>query len=80
MANLALRGLSEDMYDSLKRAAVRNHRSLNGEVLARLEASIRPVAGRAEEVLARVASRSENLCFPALDEDLLKALKDAGRP
>ncbi len=80
MPNLALRGLSEDMYDSLKRAAVRNHRSLNREVLARLEASIRPAAMAAEGVLARVASRSASLCLPALEEDLLKALKDAGRP
>ena len=80
MANLALRGLSEEMYDSLKRAAVRNHRSLNGEVLARLEASIRPAAIGAEVVLARVASRSPSLRLPALDEDLLEALKGAGRP
>ena len=80
MANLALRGLSQDMYDSLKRAAARNHRSLNGEVLARLEASVRPTAMGAEAVLTRVASRSANLRLPDLGEDLLKTLKDAGRP
>ena len=68
------------VYDSLKRAAARNHRSLNGEVLARLEASIRPAAVAAEDILARVASRSASLCLPELGEDLLKALKDAGRP
>lgn len=80
MANLALRGLSQDMYDSLKRAAARNHRSVNGEVLARLEASIRPAAVGAEDVLARVAKRRSSLRLPALEDDLLKALKDAGRP
>ncbi len=80
MANLALRGLSQDMYDSLKRAAARNHRSLNGEVLARLDASIRPVAVGAESVLARVAKRKSSLRLPALEDDLLRALKDAGRP
>ncbi len=80
MANLALRGLSQDMYESLKRAAARNHRSLNGEVLARLEASIRPTAVAAEAVLARVASRSSSLRLPPLEEEVLKVLKDAGRP
>lgn len=80
MANLALRGLSEEMYDALKRAAARNHRSLNGEVLARLEASVRPAAIGVESVLARVASRRPGLRLPSLDEDLLEALKDAGRP
>ncbi len=80
MANLALRGLSQDMYDSLKRAAARNHRSLNGEVLARLEASIRPPAVTAEAVLARVARRRSSLRLPPLEEEVLKVLKDAGRP
>ena len=80
MANLALRGLPQNVYDSLKRAAARNHRSLNGEVLSRLEASLRPAAVGAERVLARVASRSSSLRLPALEEDLLKALKDSGRP
>ncbi len=80
MANLALRGLSQDMYDSLKRAAARNHRSLNGEVLARLEASIRPTAVAAGAVLARVARRSSSLRLPPLEEEVLKVLKDAGRP
>lgn len=80
MANLALRGLSEDVYSTLKRAAERNHRSMNGEILARLEASIRPTAVSAEGVLARVAARRAGLCLPALGEDLLSDLKDAGRP
>lgn len=80
MANLALRGLSEDMYESLKRAAALNHRSLNGEVLVRLEASLRPAAVGAEAVLARIARRSRDLRIPTLDQDMLEALKDAGRP
>ena len=80
MANLALRGLSDDMYQTLKRAAARNHRSLNGEVLARLEASVRPEAVGAEAVLARIAARRSHQHLPPLTEDLLDELKDAGRP
>jgi len=80
MANLALRGLPEDMVESLKRAAARNHRSLNGEVLARLEASIRPAPISAGDVLARIESRRASLRLPTLDEALLDELKDAGRP
>ena len=79
MANLALRGLSPDMYSALKRAAERNHRSLNGEILARLEASVRPSAVGAEGVLDRVAARREDLCLPDLGEGLLRELKESGR-
>jgi hypothetical protein len=80
MANLALRGLSVDMYTTLTRAAKRNHRSMNGEILARLEASILPATANAEDVLARVAARSEGLCLPTLSEGLLRDLRDSGRP
>ena len=34
--NIALRNVPEDLHAELKAAAKRNHRSLNGEILARL--------------------------------------------
>lgn len=34
--------LSEDLYEQLKEAAARNGRSLNAEIVARLEASFEP--------------------------------------
>lgn len=80
MANLALRGLSQEMYRTLKRAAERNHRSMNGEILARLEASFRPAGADVEIVLSRVAARTAAVALPDLGGDLLSALKDAGRP
>jgi plasmid stability protein len=80
MANLALRGLSEDVYSTLKRAAERNNRSLNGEILARLEASVRPAAAGAERVLARVEARDVGAGLVGLSDDLLRELKSTGRP
>ena len=41
MPDLALRGIPEDVHRELQAAASRNHRSLNGEILARLTASVR---------------------------------------
>ena len=37
--NIALRNVPEDLHAELKAAAKRNHRSLNGEILARLALS-----------------------------------------
>ena len=79
MANLALRGVPEGMYQTLKEAAKRNHRSLNGEILTRLEASLRSSATDAEVILARVAARTDRLRMPRFDDRLLSDLKDTGR-
>ncbi len=79
MANLALRGVPEGMYQTLKEAAKRNHRSLNGEILTRLEASLRSSATDAEVILARVAARTARLRMPRFDDRLLSDLKDTGR-
>lgn len=79
MANVALRGVPEGMYETLKEAAKRNHRSLNGEILTRLEASLRSSATDAAAILARVAERSVRLQIPRFDDALLSELKDAGR-
>ena len=41
MPDLALRGIPDQLHRELKSAASRNHRSLNGEILAKLTASVR---------------------------------------
>ena len=48
--NIALRNVPEDLHAELKAAAKRNHRSLNGEILARLALSRRdlPLLKRAD--------------------------------
>ena len=79
MANLALRGVPEGMYQTLKEAAKRNHRSLNGEILTRLEASLRSSATDAEGIWARVAARNARLRMPRFNDRLLSDLKDTGR-
>ncbi|MXW36323.1 MAG: Arc family DNA-binding protein, partial [Chloroflexi bacterium] len=40
MPDVALRGNPEQLHQDLKAAAKRSHRSLNGEILARLTASV----------------------------------------
>ena len=80
MPDLALRGLPDHLHQELKSAAVRNHRSLNGEILARLEASVgsEPVDPRA--LLERIRLRREGIGRIDLSEDVLRGIRDAGRP
>ena len=80
MPHIALRGMSDDLHQELKTAAERNHRSLNGEILARLDASVRPAAVDVDELLDRIRRRSAAIGSIDLSETTLRELRNAGRP
>lgn len=77
--NIALRNVPEELHAELKAAAKRNHRSLNGEILARLTFSPR---GSTLDVGAFLG---ENVLwhqrFAALDlsPETVRSLRDEGR-
>ncbi|MCY3914078.1 MAG: Arc family DNA-binding protein [Chloroflexi bacterium] len=79
MRQIALRGIPDDLHRELKAAAARNHRSLNGEILARLTASVRPGTADVTALLARIRQRRETLGPIDLSEATLRELRNAGR-
>ena len=80
MPDLALRGMSPELHQTLKRAAERSHRSLNGEILARLEASLLASTVDVAALLARIEVRRARSGALSQDTDELRTLKAAGRP
>ncbi|MCY4616388.1 MAG: Arc family DNA-binding protein [Chloroflexi bacterium] len=80
MPNITLRGIPDDIHTELKAAAKRNHRSLNGEILARLTRSVRPLPADRAELLQRIEREREARGPIGLDNETIKALKNAGRP
>lgn len=81
MADLTIRGVPETVYEALKDEAERNRRSLNQEVVHRLEASVRAPTVDPEAELERVrALRGRLAHLPPLDDDLLAEARDRGRP
>ena len=80
MPHIALRGMSDDLHQELKSAAERNHRSLNGEILARLTASMRPSSVNVDELLDRIGRRRTTIGPIDLSETALRELRNAGRP
>ena len=80
MPDFALRGMSSHLHETLKRAAERSHRSLNGEILVRLEASVSGSTVEIEALIARVEERRGRSSLPPLDGGELRTLKEAGRP
>lgn len=79
MPDVLVRGLPEDLHRELKEAAGRNRRSVNAEILARLEASLGPRRIDVDALIARVQERQHRLELPAFDDATLRTLKEEGR-
>ena len=80
MPDVALRGLPEDVHRELKSAASRNHRSLNGEILERLTASVRGNTVDTAELMERIRRRWEDIGEIDVSNETINELKNAGRP
>jgi len=73
--NLSIKNAPDDIVERLRRRATRHHRSLQGEVLAILEAAVREEGTLAPaDVLAEV--RRLNLKTPAEAASLVRADRD----
>ena len=80
MPNITLRGIPDDIHMELKAAAKRNHRSLNGEILARLTRSVRPLPADRAELLERIEERRDAIGSVDLDDEPIRELRNQGRP
>ena len=79
MADVALRGVPAEVHRALREAADRNHRSLNGEILARLESSVRTAPADVVELLARIRERGRRSRLASLNDAALREFESAGR-
>lgn len=80
MPDIALRGVPDNLHKELKAAASRNHRSLNGEILARLSDSVWHKPLDVQEFLDRIKQRRQSIGDLDLSEQNLRSMRDAGRP
>ena len=80
MPDIALRGIPDSLHRELKSSASRNHRSLNGEILARLTESVSPEPVDPQALLDRIRRRNEKLGPVDLSEDTLREMRNRGRP
>lgn len=78
MADVAIRGIPDELHLELKAAAERSHRSLNGEIVARLAASVRTAPVDAVTLLERIRRRHRTLGPIELGEAALQGLEDEG--
>jgi plasmid stability protein len=76
--NLTLKGVPDEVYERLKASASVNHRSLNSEIIARLEAQVLPRRSAAEQ-LAAIRAIRDRLSKASFDHDAVDRAKREGR-
>ena len=79
MPDIALRGIPGHLHRKLKSAARHNHRSLNGEILARLAESVSREPVDSQALLDRIRERRETLGPIDLSENTLREMRNRGR-
>ena len=80
MPTITLKNIPDELYARLKESAADHRRSLNSEILVRLEQAVLNARIDPEAFLAKADSRRRRLALPPLSERRLKAVKAAGRP
>lgn len=78
-ANLTLKGVPDEVYERLKQSATVNHRSLNSEIIARLEAQVLPRRTTAQEHLVAIRATRDRLDRASFDHDDVDRFKREGR-
>ena len=79
MATVTIKNLPDDLYELIKKNAASNYRSINGEIIFRLERSLKQKK-EADELLQRIENLQKTVQIPELTQDVLKKARETGRP
>lgn len=77
--SVTLKGVPDDIYERVKASAEANHRSLNSEVIACLEAVLMPKRVPATQHLAAIRAIRARLPETGFDHDEIDRIKRQGR-
>ncbi len=73
MATLTLKNIPNELFEDLRRSAAEARRSLNSEILFRLEVSVGSRRPPAEELLTRVRAVRRSVGHPVTARELKRA-------
>lgn len=80
MASFTIKGIPDPLLEQLRRSAEQHRRSLNSELLFRLERSVASTPMDADALLTRVRALRERARLPHLTDAMLQEAIDEGRP
>ena len=79
MPTLTIKNIPDELYGQLKRTAEQHRRSLNSEVIVRLERSLQGSRRNAGSILARARELRSRTLHPLLNDKRLSAARNIGR-
>ena len=80
MPTYTLKDIPDELYDRIKESADLSRRSINSEILYRLERSLVSERIDPARILERIRARRERHDLPRIDEGEIRAAREAGRP
>jgi plasmid stability protein len=80
MATVTVKNIPDELYARLKAAAASNRRSINSEIIRRIEKTLIPQRATTEALLARIRRFHDEFTGPALTIDQIREARDEGRP
>jgi plasmid stability protein len=80
MATITVKNIPDDLYARLKAAAAVNRRSINGEIISRIERSLNPRRTPTAALVARVRELHESYEGPNLTAEQIATAKNGSRP
>ncbi len=80
MSRIVLRGIPDGLLRKIRQAAALNCRTVSAEIVVRLEESFGHRSVDAEQLLERIRRRQQSIGAVDTSEDVLRAMKNAGRP
>lgn len=80
MPSLTIKVIPEKLLEQLRKSASVHRRSLNSEVLIRLERSLGSTRIDPDVFLARVSALQQRTDLPPLTDDILERAINEGRP
>lgn len=80
MASLTVKGIPDELLEQLRRRAADQRRSLNSEVLYRLERSLGHTAVDPEAFLLRLGELQDRVSLPPLTDEFVDMARRDGRP
>ena len=79
MHNVTVKNIPDDLYEKIKMTAHDNRRSINNEIINRLDRSLKSTKIDIDSFLRRIENFQKNIEMPFLTDDLIRTAKEEGR-
>jgi plasmid stability protein len=80
MATITVKNIPDELYARLKAVAARNRRSINGEIIRRIERSLTPRRVPTEQLLARIGRLHDSFEDRTFTIEQIEEARHEGRP